>query len=136
MAKSVTLARRRTARLVAEWGRPDLAGDAALLVSELASNALLHGCLRGRLFRVRIALAATALRIEVSDPRGERRPVARTPAADEKFGRGPLIVGALADRWGVEGRTVGETVWAEFAPGPIRCRVDVLAGPAEHAPAD
>ncbi|MFD4766818.1 ATP-binding protein [Streptomyces niveus] len=112
-ADSVRLARRRAARLVGEWGWPGLAGTAGLLVSELATNALLHGCLRDRLFRVRLRLTATTLRIEVSDPRGERLPRLRLPAEDECFGRGLLIVAELADRWGVEPRTVGKTVWAE-----------------------
>ncbi|MFD7016714.1 ATP-binding protein [Streptomyces sp. NPDC059928] len=120
-ARSVSLARRRTARLVADWGHPELAGDAALLVSELATNALLHGCLRDRLFRVRIALGATALRIEVSDPRGESVPSPRAAADDEQFGRGLLLVGALADHWGTEPRTVGKVVYAELS---IRARKD------------
>lgn len=55
-ARSVSLARRRAARLVAEWGQEGIAGDVALIVSELASNALLHGTLRGRLFRVRLVM--------------------------------------------------------------------------------
>ncbi|MFG2716841.1 ATP-binding protein [Streptomyces sp. NPDC048416] len=117
-ARSVSLARRRTARLVTEWGRPELAGDAALLVSELTTNALLHGCLRDRLFRVHLMLNATALRIEVTDPRGESTPRPRTPADDEQFGRGLLLVGALADRWGIEPRTVGKTVYAELSIRP------------------
>ncbi|MEV8522814.1 ATP-binding protein [Streptomyces sp. NPDC052000] len=118
-ARSVSLARRRTAGLVAAWGHPELAGDAALLVSELATNALLHGCLRDRLFRVRIALGATALRVEVTDPRGESVPSPRAAADDEQFGRGLLLVGALADHWGTEPRTVGKTVYAELS---IRAR--------------
>jgi anti-sigma regulatory factor (Ser/Thr protein kinase) len=115
--RSVSLARRRAARLVTDWGRPDLAGDVALLVSELATNALLHGCLRDRLFRVRIVLTAKTLRIEVSDPRGERLPSPRRPADGDQFGRGLLLVEALADRWGTEPGTagVGKTVWAELA---------------------
>ncbi|MFK4222762.1 ATP-binding protein [Streptomyces sp. NPDC019890] len=114
-ARSVSLARRRTARLVADWGHAELAGDAALLVSELATNALRHGCLRGRLFRVRVVLNAEILRIEVSDPRGERLPNPRLPTDAEQCGRRLLLVGALADRWGTELRTVGKTVWAERA---------------------
>ncbi|MFI6050681.1 ATP-binding protein [Streptomyces violascens] len=114
-ARSVTLARRHTARLVAAWGYPELAGDAALLVSELATNAVLHGCLRDRLFRVRIALGAAALRVEVTDPRGESVPSPRAAADDEQFGRGLLLVGALADRWGTEPRTVGKVVYAELS---------------------
>lgn len=101
-AGSVTLARHRATRLVSQWGYPELAGDTALLVSELATNGLLHGCLRDLLFQVRIALTADTLRIEVSDPRGERLPTMRGAADDESFGRGLLIVGQLADRWGVE----------------------------------
>ncbi|WP_329384749.1 ATP-binding protein [Streptomyces sp. NBC_01716] len=117
-AGSVRLARRRAVRLVGEWGWAGLAGSAGLLVSELATNALLHGCLRDRLFRVRLRLTAATLRIEVSDPRGERLPRLRLPEDDECFGRGLLIVAELADRWGVEPRTVGKTVWAECHLGP------------------
>ncbi|MFH9264267.1 ATP-binding protein [Streptomyces sp. NPDC017546] len=114
-AHSVVLSRHRAARLVLQWGHPALAGDAALLVSELATNALLHGAIRGRLFRVRLTLTATALRIAVSDPRGERLPSLRRPDADDCYGRGLLIVARLADDWGVEPRTVGKTVYAELA---------------------
>ncbi|MGW6205206.1 ATP-binding protein [Streptomyces sp. NPDC055089] len=125
-ARSVTLARRRTARLVAEWGHPHHAGEAALLVSELATNALLHGSMRGRLIRVHLSLTATALRIEVSDPRGERLPGLREAGADDCYGRGLLIVAQLADRWGVEPRTVGKTVYAELTVGQ---RADASATP-------
>lgn len=125
-AGSVSLARRRAVRLVGEWGWPGLAGSAGLLVSELATNALLHGCLRDRLFRVQLRLTAATLRIEVSDPRGERLPRLRLPEDGECFGRGLLIVAELADRWGVEPRTVGKTVWAELLLGVL--------GPAGERP--
>ncbi|WP_432111096.1 ATP-binding protein [Streptomyces sp. YPW6] len=114
-ARSVVLGRHRAARLVLQWGHPSLAGDAALLVSELASNALLHGAIRGRLFRVHLTLTAHVLRIAVSDPRGERLPGVRQPGADDCYGRGLLIVAQLADDWGVEPDTVGKTVFAELA---------------------
>ena len=114
VAGSVSLARCHTGRLVTEWGRPEWSWSAALLVSELATNALLHGCLRDRFFRVRLALTATVLRIEVTDPRGERMPVVRAATDQECFGRGLLIVEQVADRWGVEPRTVGKTVWCEL----------------------
>ncbi|TXS04827.1 ATP-binding protein [Streptomyces sp. col6] len=119
-ARSVTLARRRAARLVGEWGHADRAGEVALLVSELATNALIHGSLRGRLFRVDLILTGGAIRIEVSDPRGERLPGVREAEPDECYGRGLVIVDALADRWGVEPRTVGKTVFAELALGATR----------------
>ncbi|WP_254396003.1 ATP-binding protein [Streptomyces sp. AC512_CC834] len=117
--RSVPLARRRAARLVADWGQPGLAGDAALVVSELMTNALLHGSLRGRLIRVHITLDPRTLRVEVSDPRGERLPRPRPVGeVDEQFGRGLLLVGALATRWGWEPRSVGKTVYAEWDAPP------------------
>ncbi|MEV5600071.1 ATP-binding protein [Streptomyces sp. NPDC052299] len=114
-ARSVTLARRRAARLVTAWGHPQRAGEVALLVSELATNALIHGSLRGRLFRVHLTVTGGAIRIEVSDPRGERLPGLREAGQDECYGRGLVLVDAVADRWGVEPRTVGKTVFAEIA---------------------
>ncbi|MFF1716358.1 ATP-binding protein [Streptomyces sp. NPDC058268] len=118
LARSVSLARRRTARLVSDWGHPDLAGDAAVVLSELMTNALLHGSLRDRLIRVRITLTATALRIEVTDPRGERLPSPRELDGEDQFGRGLLLVGVLADDWGVEPTDgLGKTVWAVLKGG-------------------
>ncbi len=116
---NVPVARRRVARLACDWGHKEVAGDAALLASELITNALLHGCLRERLFRVELFLTGATLRVAVTDPKGERRP--RPRAADpyyDQFGRGLLIVRTLANRWGVEGRTVGKTVWAELSTAP------------------
>ncbi|MCX4846785.1 ATP-binding protein [Streptomyces sp. NBC_00893] len=127
-AESVSSSRRRTARLVREWGYPGLAGDAALLVSELATNALLHGAIRGRLFRVHLTLSAATLRMAVSDPRGERLPGLREAADDECYGRGLAIVARIADRWGTEPRTVGKTVFAELA---LRRGPDTPTGPRE-----
>lgn len=126
-SRSVSLSRHRVTRLVTQWGYPHLACDAALLVSELATNALLHGSLRGRLFRVELTLTATALRIAVSDPRGERLPGVRAAEDDECYGRGLMIVARLADDWGVEPRAVGKTVYAELSvrrPAP-----DMAMGP-------
>jgi anti-sigma regulatory factor (Ser/Thr protein kinase) len=126
--RSVALARRRTARLVTEWGYAPLAPDVALVVSELMTNALLHGSLRDRLIRLRLTHARSALRVEVSDPRGERLPCARDATGDDQFGRGLLLVGALADDWGVHPRLgVGKTVWAEWGLGLTLCRTDLHA---------
>lgn len=101
-------------------GHPLAAGDAALLASELCTNAMLHGCLRGRLFRVETSLSDKVLRIAVTDPKGERLPQPRTAEGGDQFGRGLLIVGRLAARWAVEDLTVGKTVWAELdVPGSM-----------------
>jgi hypothetical protein len=80
----------------------------------MTSNALLHGAVPGRLFRVHLKLTVRALRIEVTDARSECFPVQRNPCDDEQFGRGLTLVGALAARWGVTPCVVGKTVWAEL----------------------
>lgn len=84
------------------------------MVSELGGNAVLHGCLRDRLFRVELTLTERAVRIAVSDPKGELRPNLREVTEDDMFGRGLLIVGQIADRWGVRELTVGKAVWCEL----------------------
>lgn len=117
LPRSVTLARRRAHRLVTEWGHPELAADTALLVSELGGNAVLHGCLRDRLFRVELALTEGAVRVSVSDPKGELLPSPRVTTKNETFGRGLLIVREIADRWGVTELSVGKAVW---------CALDVV----------
>ena len=80
----------------------------------MCTNALLHGCLRDRLFRVETSLTDKALRVAVTDPRGERLPSGRIAAPDDQFGRGLLLVRAVADRWAVEKLTVGKVVWVEL----------------------
>ncbi|KFF96721.1 regulatory protein [Streptomyces scabiei] len=112
--RNIPLARRPVARLAVDWGHPYTADDAALLASELCTNALLHGCLRDRLFRVETSLTSDALRVAVTDPPGERIPYPRPVATEDQFGRGLVIVRTLADRWSVEKLTVGKTVWVEL----------------------
>ncbi|MFI1654050.1 ATP-binding protein [Streptomyces sp. NPDC020472] len=106
----------RLARLLAvqqlrDWGiTGTLADSTALVVAELANNAVRHGWVPGRDFEVRMERGDDHVRIELSDARGERRPVpAREP---DEGGYGLLIVAALASAWGVKDRSVGKTVWA------------------------
>ena len=113
----------RLARLLAErqlddWGVPF--ASAVQVVAELTSNAVLHGYVRGRDFRLGLKLCADGtLRIEVTDARGDRVPRIQDPVvADAESGRGLRIVEAYAARWGVdEAPANGKTVWAELAPG-------------------
>jgi anti-sigma regulatory factor (Ser/Thr protein kinase) len=106
----------RLARLLAvqqlhDWGVTGGAADAvALVVAELANNAVQHGWVPGRDFEVRMERGDDHVRVELSDARGERRPVP-APEPDEG-GYGLLLVAALATAWGVKDRPVGKTVWA------------------------
>jgi anti-sigma regulatory factor (Ser/Thr protein kinase) len=111
---SVRLARQRAARLVGEWGCPQLADDAAVLLSELATNAMLHACAPRHAFGVELALTGKTLRMTVTDPRVDAVPQARSATSDEQFGRGMLIVGTLAARWGIERNGKRKAVWCEL----------------------
>ncbi|MER6104251.1 ATP-binding protein [Streptomyces sp. NPDC001832] len=117
------LARLLTTAHLGEWGLPS--ESAAQIVAELAANALVHGRVRGRDFRLDLAVhgggtgVGAVLRIEVSDARGEHLPPGpggmAVPGDDCESGRGLLIVEALADRWGVSpGPVPRKTVWAEL----------------------
>ncbi|MEB8344067.1 ATP-binding protein [Streptomyces endophyticus] len=86
---------------------------AAHVVAELAANAVTHGRLPGRDFRLVLHVAGDTLRIEVTDTRADRLPQVAAPGGES--GRGLLLVGALARRWGVrEGPAPRKTVWAEL----------------------
>lgn len=116
--RGARLARLLTERQLDEWGVPF--EEAAQVVAELASNAVLHGRVTGRDFRLGLVLYDDGtLRIEVTDPRGDRVPRIPAPAAaDAESGRGLHIVAAYAARWGVEEAPArAKTVWAELTPG-------------------
>jgi serine/threonine-protein kinase RsbW len=96
------------------------ADDVLLCLSELATNAITHSRSRqpGGFFTVRAQLDGQRLRVEVCDQGGPWRSPTR-PSADEQNGRGLLIVGQLATRWGCEGHSHhGWTVWYEMDTRP------------------
>ncbi|MEU1229980.1 ATP-binding protein [Streptomyces sp. NPDC005828] len=110
----------RLARLLAvqqlhDWGVTG-ADAVELVVAELANNAVQHGWVPGRDFEVRMERGDDHVRVELSDARGERLPMAREP---DEGGYGLLLVAALATAWGVKDRPVGKTVWATV-PASVR----------------
>ncbi|MFJ8669291.1 ATP-binding protein [Streptomyces sp. NPDC093600] len=113
--RSVPLARDFTRKVLAEWDMDTRADDVLLCVSELATNALLHGVPPGRGYRLHLYLErpgpAHVLRVELHDS-GDGTPALREPTGES--GRGLLLVDALADRWGVGERDPGKIVWCEF----------------------
>ncbi|MGW0895830.1 ATP-binding protein [Streptomyces goshikiensis] len=95
------------------WGVTSRRDDLLLCVSELTTNALLHGVPPGRGYRLRLLRFEGVVRVEVHDSGPGRPRIAdRNPSAER--GRGLLLVAALADRWGVGARTPGKVVWSEF----------------------
>ena len=82
----------------------------ALLVSEVATNALVHGT--GDV-QVRVLPRADALRVEVADG-SPRLPQPRQAGLLEEGGRGLALVESLASDWGVEPTGTGKVVWFEL----------------------
>ncbi|MDG9705687.1 ATP-binding protein [Streptomyces sp. DH37] len=126
--KGARLARRLAVRRMGEWGWPpasDASCTVSLLVGELAANAVTHGRVPGRDFRLVLEVRGDAIRVEVSDASPIRPPAVPSPSSeDDESGRGLLLVDILATRWGAVPRDpVGKTVWAEVpalpdVPGP------------------
>ncbi|MGW5863469.1 ATP-binding protein [Streptomyces sp. NPDC055239] len=119
--QSVPAARAFASDALADWGIGDRAYDIALCVSELASNALVHGVPPGRGFRLGLSFSGDVLRVEVHDSgAGWPRPGA-DEHGDAESGRGLLLVAALADKWGIAERDPGKVVWCEFAQVKFEC---------------
>ena len=97
--------------VVRRLGAEDLADDVALVVTELAANAVVHARTG---FTVGLSVGPDALRISVCDvsplPAGQAGLALRAEPL-----HGLYAVDALASRWGVEplGHT-GKSVWAEL----------------------
>ncbi|MBV9366256.1 MAG: MEDS domain-containing protein [Solirubrobacterales bacterium] len=87
--------------------------DVQLVVSELATNAVIHA---GSAFSVSVRCADDAIRIAVQDW-SSTWPQLRGGSPAARSGRGLHLVGAVAREWGVEPAPDGKTVWAEL---PLR----------------
>ncbi|MFJ9541661.1 ATP-binding protein [Streptomyces sp. NPDC101225] len=70
-------------------------------MAEPATDAAPRGRVPGRDVRLTLHVVAGTLRTEVTDTRGDRLPHRRPAAADAASGRGPVLVDARADKWGV-----------------------------------
>lgn len=122
---SVTAARRHVCALLAAWGMPPDApavDGLRLIVSELATNAVLHTCGMSPTFTVQVRLErGEQLYLGVTDSH-PRRPQRLPAAVQQDNGRGMVIVRHLARESGGRlqvtptedgGKTVSVTVpWA------------------------
>jgi anti-sigma regulatory factor (Ser/Thr protein kinase) len=104
------VARAAARRSLADELAPDRLAELSLVISELVSNALVHG--QGEVV-LRLQLDDGIVRGEVIDQGGGFEHEIRARGADEVGGRGLFLVEALTNRWGVhEGTT---HVWFELA---------------------
>lgn len=108
---AVRAARRFVTGQLARSNSQTLVEDAGLVISELATNAVMHGASP---FRVSIAQSDSIVRLTVEDTSGE--PLSRPePMPAAIGGRGLAVIDSLCARWGVEPHDGGKAVWAELA---------------------
>lgn len=142
------VASRKARYFVLEWleahDRGALSDRICLAVSELAANAVLHTT---RPFTVALDLVGDDVRVELVDSLPARMavPVPREGSAVDitsvsETGRGLQIVGALANRWGINVDPLVKTVWAQFgsiAPAePTLPEIVDARPPEEHRAED
>lgn len=106
----VGAARRFVNGILVSWNLEYFARDAAIVVSELATNAIDHA--RSG-FVVTVSTQNGALRVSVGDASRDL-PIARNPSPSTVTGRGLFIVAAIARSWGAERMGDGKVVWVEL----------------------
>jgi anti-sigma regulatory factor (Ser/Thr protein kinase) len=104
---SVKRARRFVSDALSEIGIGETADDAALVVSELVTNAVVHA---GTDITVRVMSQGRGARVEIVDGSPEM-PGLRIPNAGARSGRGLLLVEHFTAQWGVERTSSGKVVW-------------------------
>lgn len=109
-ASSAGEARCLVGRVCAEADEHQLTDDAAVVASELVSNAVTHA---HTALGLGVWARPGAVRIEVRD--GHREPPSPRCAEDsDDGGRGLMLVDALSSAWGVDPSRSGKTVWAQL----------------------
>lgn len=107
-AENVRAARHFVADVAQLWDLGDLEWPLVQIVSELASNAIIHA---GTAFTVRVSRDADTTKIEVLDG-SPRRAQSRHYGLDATTGRGLHLVERLSREWGVSSDAKGKVVWA------------------------
>jgi len=110
---SVADAREFVTEALERWGLEDVA-EAELVVSELASNAILHA--RREAFRVTLRHLGDGVKVEVFDFSRDM-PALVSVGVDDVHGRGLVLVNAVSRAWGTDRLPWGKRVWAEVERG-------------------
>jgi len=120
--ESVALARREVRAVLAGWDADRFEWEVSQLVTELATNVVLHARTG---FDLCMELDGDRLRLEVRDA-SPLLPRPRRFSRESTTGRGMRLVETLAQSWGVDRGAGGKTVWLELVPAE-----DGDGGPAD-----
>ncbi|MGA5305890.1 ATP-binding protein [Nucisporomicrobium flavum] len=93
------------------WDEPDLIGSAALVVSEMVTNAVVHA---HTMMTMQVHLRPCHVRIAVFDGSG-RPAAARAASVSGTGGRGLHLVEAVSEVWGSATLPEGKVVWAALS---------------------
>jgi anti-sigma regulatory factor (Ser/Thr protein kinase) len=109
---STSLARKRTGDMLRDAQQSNAVRDEAeLIVTELVTNAILHGRAPIRLTIV----VDDTIRLEVFDSDARVEGVVMQPIDPHRIGgRGLVLVDAIADTWGTIPHNDGKTIWANL----------------------
>ncbi|MEV6011301.1 ATP-binding protein [Streptomyces sp. NPDC051976] len=113
--QDVAAVRHRARGLMADWEiPPDAADDALLVISELATNAVVHALppVVLRMWRLPADRGCPVLCIEVTDAGLATAPACTDDLLPDEHGRGLSIVHALTMRSGTRIHSEGTTSWA------------------------
>ncbi|MEU6392861.1 ATP-binding protein [Streptomyces sp. NPDC046939] len=111
VAESVPRARRWFRKFIAPYDVSCPVEDCVLLISELVTNAIVHGKSdEPGVVRVQWFREGTSLRVEVHNPGLSGNVRLRCPDANDSHGRGLLLVDAIADSWHSGASRFGGTV--------------------------
>jgi anti-sigma regulatory factor (Ser/Thr protein kinase) len=108
--RSVRHARKFVRDTLELWGCSASADSAVLVVSEVFTNAVLHGSGDPE---VVVLLHADRVEVQVRDAE-TARPVKRTARPEDLSGRGLGIVDSLCDTWGSVPLVRGKCVWCSL----------------------
>jgi anti-sigma regulatory factor (Ser/Thr protein kinase) len=108
-------ARRHVGAIIRAWDLPVDDYTAALLTSELVTNAILHASDEHESIELVISWGAGLLRVEVHD--GSRSAPARVHALPyAEAGRGLMLLESLSSSWGSRETARGKAVYFTLAP--------------------
>ena len=106
-AASASAARRLVTDALAGTRHEELSDSAAVAVSELVTNALVHA---GTEIEVQVSIDPRGVLVEVHDG-NPQVPLRRSHSRQSGTGRGLHLVDGLVDEWGIVHRDQGKVVW-------------------------
>lgn len=112
LPENVSAARRFVSERLQSHGLNALVGSARLVVSELATNAVIHARTP---FTVMLSGTLETVIVSVTDGSGAELAPPKTTVRTAVQGRGLYLVGVCSQEWGVTPTRTGKTVWASFS---------------------